>query len=152
MATYKLKRKSFTFYDETDNLKRMKDSDILAQQKRPTSDNSGALRSAAYGGTMGLAIGGLAGTVTGGMAMGKQGAKATSSILSGMGRGLKGGARLGLGMGAVIGIANHMRKNKSQLDENRQYNRRLEYAQRQARRRERADWKTNMTQRDGYSY
>lgn len=152
MAMYKFKRKSFTFYDETDNLKRMKDSDILAQQKRPTSDNAGALRSAAYGGTMGLTIGGLAGTALGGMAMGQQGSRATSSILSGMGRGLKSGAKWGFAAGTVMGIANHMRKNKSQLEENRQYNRRLEYAQRQAKRRERADWKTNMTQRDGYSY
>ena len=32
------------------------------------------------------------------------------------------------------------------------YNDRLEYAQRQARRREKKDWKENMTQREGYTY
>ena len=36
--------------------------------------------------------------------------------------------------------------------ENKFYNNRLEYAQRQALRREHADWKANMTQREGYSY
>ena len=34
MARYIMKRKSFTKWDETDNLKRMKDSDILAEQKK----------------------------------------------------------------------------------------------------------------------
>ena len=43
------------------------------------------------------------------------------------------------------------RRSKEQAD-NEFYNRRLEYAQRQAKRREKADWKSNMTQRDGYSY
>ena len=34
MARYILKRKSFTKWDDTDNLKRMKDSDILAEEKK----------------------------------------------------------------------------------------------------------------------
>ena len=32
MAVYKLKRKNYTVWDDTDNLKRMKDADILAEK------------------------------------------------------------------------------------------------------------------------
>jgi hypothetical protein len=43
-------------------------------------------------------------------------------------------------------------KRSQEKAENSWYNDRLEYAQRQARRREKKDWKANMTERDGYSY
>lgn len=153
MATiYKLRRKNFTLYDETDSLKRMKDSDILAQTKRKTSDPKAAMRSAGYGALTGMGIGAGIGTALGGLATGSLGKRATTSIISGMGRGLGTGLKWGGFAGMGIGVYNHIRKNKDQYNENRQYNQRLEYAQRQAKRRERADWKINMTQRDGYSY
>ena len=54
--------------------------------------------------------------------------------------------------GAVLGAGIGYLKNRKEAKENRFYNQRLEYAQRQAIRREKKDWKTNMTQREGYSY
>ena len=121
-----LLRKTFTQWDATDNLKRMKDADILAESKKPTSN---------YGG-IGSAVGaGLA-------------AKNGTSIMKGLSRGGKLGAITG-GLTAA-GIALH--KGKKQNEQNQFYNQRLEYAQQQALRRERKDWKQNMTQRDGYSY
>ena len=60
MARYILKRKSFTKWDDTDNLKRMKDSDILAEQKKKEPGYggvvSGSLGGAAVGGTVGLGM------------------------------------------------------------------------------------------------
>lgn len=133
MSSYILKRKIFTKYDETDNLKRMKDSDILAEEKKKSPGYGSVLRDAALGATAGAALGGIIGT---------------SKKGSTFGGGAKKGAILG---GLIMGAAGLRKKNKE--DEERDfYNRRLEYAQRHAKRRERMDWKANMTQRDGYSY
>ena len=132
MNKYILKRKTFTKYDETDNLKRMKDSDILAEEKKKSPGYKSVLRDAALGVAGGAVLGGALGLRKGGNFR----------------RGLKTGAVLG---GLAMGAAGLRKKNKE--DEERDfYNRRLEYAQRHARRRERIDWKANMTQRDGYSY
>ena len=54
--------------------------------------------------------------------------------------------------GALIGAGIAYSKGRKQAEENEFYNKRLQYAQKQALRREKKDWKTNMTQRDGYSY
>ena len=133
MSSYILKRKTFTKYDETDNLKRMKDSDILAEEKKRSPGYQSVLRDAALGAAAGAALGGGIGMAN------KNGT---------FKNGAKYGAILG---GLVMGAAGLRKKNKD--DEEREfYNKRLEYAQRHARRRERIDWKSNMTQRDGYSY
>lgn len=134
-----IKRKLFTKYDDTDNLKRMKDSDILAEKPKqaPGYGNvaGAALGGAAVGGTVG-ALGGAFRKNTG------------KSLLGRMGK----GGKTGMIIGGVLsgGMALHNRN--KQASENEWYNNRLNYAQRQARRREKKDWKTNMTQRDGYSY
>ena len=142
-TTFKLKR--FTKYDETDNLKRMKDSDILAEKKKTApgygSVISNGLGSAIAGGAAGLGAGAITGLATGkGARLATAGTKA---------------ARYGK-VGALIGggllAANALRKRNKEAADNQFYNNRLEYAQRQAQRRERKDWKANMTQRDGYSY
>lgn len=140
MAIYKLKRKSFTKYDDTDNLKRMKDSDILAEKKK-TPGVTGAHMAAA--GLAGGLVGGATGSVIG----------ATRKSAKGMRLAKAGkGGKLGLLVGAGVGLAAMSSQRNKQKAENSWYNDRLEYAQRQAMRREKADWKANMTQRDGYSY
>jgi hypothetical protein len=144
MAKYILKRKSFTKWDETDNLKRMKDSDILAEQKKKQpgygSVMSGSLGGAAVGGIAGAAAGGLSG-------LGKKGAR----IATAGARASKLG-KLGAVGGALLVGGKALKDRNDQAQDNNFYNKRLAYAQRQAVRREKKDWKSNMTQRDGYSY
>lgn len=143
MATYILRRKNFSRWDETDNLKRMKDSDILAEKKRKTSFLAPTLRSA----TTGAAILGATGSVLGAVA-----GKGTGNWASRRLNGFAGGAKTGAILGAVGGGLYAQAQRKKEAEDNAFYNKRLAYAQKQAKRREKADWKTNMTQRDGYSY
>ena len=144
MARYILKRKSFTKWDDTDNLKRMKDSDILAEQKKkqPGYENvvSGSLGGATVGGVAGAAAG-LASS------LGKKGARVATAGA----RASKLG-KLGAVGGALLMGGKALKDRNDQAQENNFYNKRLAYAQRQAVRREKKDWKSNMTQRDGYSY
>ena len=143
MGTIYLKRKLYTQWDETDNLKRMKDSDILAEKKK-TGPGYGSVLSSTAGGA-------LAGATIGATALGiKHGIKNKSfeGALKGLKRGGKWGAIIG---GAALAAGALKRKNKADK-ENKFYNDRLEYAQRQALRREHADWSSNMLQREGYSY
>ena len=135
-----IRRKLFTKYDDTDNLKRMKDSDILAEKPKQ-APGYGSVATGALGGA---ALGATVGSVAGAFRKGKAG----NSLLTRMGKGGKTGLILG-GL-AAGGMALHNRN--KQAKENEWYNNRLNFAQRQARRREKKDWKTNMTQRDGYSY
>jgi len=143
MGTFILKRKLYTVYDETDALKRMKDSDILAQQQKQAPGYGDVARTT------------LTGVVAGGAALG--GAGAIKNTLggggfSGMAKGFKSGGKMGAVLGGVGAAAYALHNRNKQLEDNSFYNRRLDYAQKQARRRERIDWKNNMTQRDGYSY
>lgn len=130
----KFRQKIYTQWDQTDQLKQMKDADILAEKKRSnTSMNLGTIKNTA----MGAGTGALVGGVIGGLKKGGT---------------FRGGAKKGaLLAGAATGIAS-MIGNREQKKENEFYNSRLEYAQRQALRREKKDWKNNMTGRDGYTY
>ena len=111
----------------------MKDSDILAEEKKKSPGYRSVLRDAALGAATGAALGGGIGMAS------KKGT-------------FKGGAKYGAILGGlVMGAAGLKKKNKEE-EEKEFYNKRLEYAQRHAKRRERIDWKSNMTQRDGYSY
>jgi len=144
MARYILKRKSFTKWDDTDNLKRMKDSDILAEQKKkqPGYENvvSGSLGGATVGGVAGAAAGLASGLAKKGARVATAGARASKL------------GKLGAVGGALLMGGKALKDRNDQAQENNFYNKRLAYAQRQAVRREKKDWKSNMTQRDGYSY
>lgn len=120
-------------YDETDRLKRMKDSDILAEQRRKNPSR-----------IVGAAKGGVGGTLVG-ATLGAIGGIKSGNFVKGMKTGAKIGGTIGTVGGATF-IGNQQRT------ENNFYNDRLEYAKRQALRREKQDWKTNMTQREGYTY
>lgn len=133
MGKFILKRKTYSRYDETDNLKRMNDADILAEKKKENPGYRNVITKVATG----AGIGALAGAAIGGL---KKGGSMT--------RGLKTGAALG-GIAMGIGALNKRSKEQDDVDF---YNRRLSYAQRQAKRREAKDWKANMTQREGYSF
>lgn len=63
------KEKQYTRWDDTDALKRMRDSDILAERKKSGTlgDTAGKMgMGAALGGTVGSVIGGVAGLKRGG--------------------------------------------------------------------------------------
>lgn len=139
MTIYRLKR--FTKWDETDRLKGMKDSDILAERKKGSAASTvGNMASGAITGAVGgTVLGGTAGLIAG---------KGFKGKLAGAGRVGKTAAVGGALLGAGIGYMKSRKENK----ENQFYNQRLDYAKRQALRREKKDWKTNMTQREGYSY
>lgn len=142
MVIVRLKRKTYTVYDDTDNLKRMKDSDIIAEKPKSPSITPGAVvGSAATGLATGFGTGALVGAFTKNKVPG-------SSFLSKMKRGGMKGAVAGGLLAGGIALSNRNKQKK----ENQFYNDRLEYAKRQALRREKADWKQNMTQREGYSY
>lgn len=145
---YILRRKLYTLYDDTDSLKRMKDSDILAEEKRKNPGFGGPLLATATGAGIGAGVGAAA---LGGLkAWGTRGTK--NSALEAAKKGLKSGGKVGALVGGTIAGLSALNKRRGQVTENNAYNKRLGYAQNQAMRRERADWKSNMTQRDGYSY
>ena len=144
MARYILKRKSFTKWDDTDNLKRMKDSDILAEQKKEAPGYGNVASKSVGGAITGAAALGTAGAASGLL---KKGAR-----LATVGSRLKTGATLGAIGGALYLGGKALNKREAQSKETQFYNKRLKYAQKQAMRREKKDWKANMTQRDGYSY
>lgn len=143
-----LKRKMYTQWDETDNLKRMKDADILAEKKKQTT-NYGSIATNAAGAAVAAGTGGA---IYGAFKGGQAGKAAGTGILNGMKSGMGKYGKTGLAAGAVLGAGYAYAKSRKQAKENEFYNKRLAYAQKQALRREKKDWKTNMTQRDGYSY
>lgn len=143
MGTFILKRKTYSVYDETDSLKRMKDSDILAQQKKQAPGFGNVAQSAAGGAVAGAAALGVG--------------KAISNTMNGGGfkgawNGFKSGGKMGAVLGGIGAGMYALHKRNQQVENNSFYNNRLEYAQKQAKRREKIDWRNNMTQRDGYSY
>lgn len=133
------KEKTYTRWDDTDQLKKMRDSDILAERKK-----SGTLGNTAAKMGLGTVAGGVLGSVAGGVL----GARSGKGIVSGMKKGAVAGSLIG---GATVGTAAAIGNSGKQAEINH-YNNRLAYAQRQAARRERADWKGNMTGREGYTY
>lgn len=120
----KFRLKNFTKWDETDSIKQMKDSDILAEPKK---NNSSINYRVAKHGLLGAATGGLVGA-------------------------LKGNAKTGAILGGLGGLALGNLKTSKEKEENKFYNDRLRYAKTMALRREKKDWKLNQTGREGYTY
>lgn len=134
-----IKRKLYSKYDETDEIKRMKDSDILDAQEKKLDRSERTTRTLKNTGKKAL-IGGIAGGVLG--LLGKN--RSTDKALR--------YAKWGAGIGAATGLIQSARTNNQETEDNEFYNDRLRYAKKHARRRERTDWRNNMTQREGYSY
>lgn len=130
-----LRQKVYTKYNETDQLKKMKDSDILAEKKKKQGYGR-AVTSGLNGAALGAGIGAAAGKL----------------FKKKLGFGAGKGAAIGAAAGATLGAAANLAAGSKKRKKNREYNDRLEYAQRQARRRESADWKSNNTTREGYTY
>jgi hypothetical protein len=122
----------------------MKDSDILAEQKKKQPGYGSVVSGSLGGATVGGVAGAAAGLASG---LGKKGAR----IATAGARASKLG-KLGAVGGALLVGGKALKDRNDQAQDNNFYNKRLAYAQRQAVRREKKDWKSNMTQRDGYSY
>ena len=144
-------RKTFTKWDQTDNIKRMKDSDILAEKERSAYNLGDAASSAVTGALVGGTLAaGLGGTINTGRVITKGITK--PGVLAEAGKSVMRYGKRGAMIGGAVGLGHYFLKNKDKAEENRFYNRRLRYAKEQAERREARDWRTNNTQRDGYSY
>lgn len=145
-----IRQKNYTRYDDTDSLKRMNDADILAEKKKNAPGFGSVLGTTATGTLAGATVGGL--TYSGAKVAGGLAGGAKFGAFKGFGKNLARGGKWGaLIGGTAAGLSALHNRNKAAGDVNF-YNDRLEYAQRQARRREKKDWKTNMTTREGYSY
>lgn len=145
-----IKRKLFTKFDETDRLKEMRDSDILAERKKKTGGWGNVVGNTIAGaGIGGAASAALGAGVVGGMAIRNRSA-------AGLGKNLLNASKkagiAGAVAGGVLAGGLALRKRNKKARDNKFYNDRLEYAQRQAQRRERKNWKNTMTQREDYTY
>lgn len=134
-----IKRKLYSKYDDTDEIKRMKDSDILDAQEKKLNRLERIIRTLKNTGNKAI-IGGVAGGAL--SLIGKN--KSLDKTLR--------HAKLGAGIGAAGGLIQSVRVNNKEAEDTEFYNDRLRYAKKHARRRERSDWRNNMTQREGYSY
>lgn len=145
--------KSFTKYDDTDNLKRMKDSDILAEKEKEVPGySSSVLPKAVAGAAIGATALGAANSLRRGLGKGYGSLRGGQTGWAAAGKGLKHGAIGGALIGATLLGASAAKKRSQERKDAEFYNDRLRYAQTQAKRREKVDWKQNMTQREGYSF
>lgn len=147
----KFRQKIYTRYDMTDRLKQMRDSDILAEKEKEKISAREAAGGVSVGQATlgGAAIGGLAAAANNYMKGGKGWFKGRGAM---KGAAIAGG--VALGYNALKGMTSGNKKKEAE-EYNKDvdfYNRRLREAQKQARRREAADWKNNMTNREGYTY
>lgn len=146
-----IKRKLFTKYDETDSLKRMKDSDILAAKPKdiPTPSSTGLGVSTMAGALVGTGIGAGVGSVS---KIANFRGNSTVIPKIGIKKAGKYGALIGAGYGAYRSLTSPKRNGGETVEDVEFYNRRLREAQKWAKRREKLDWKNNITNREGYSY
>jgi len=149
---YEYAQKEFTKWDETDNLKRAKDSDILAEEEKKKPGVGGIVSAGVAGGVTGAAAG--AGAHVTSKIIRKHGKGEAKNIASKIAkRGGKKNVLLAAGLGAATLAAGATNKRHKEVEEVNHYNKRLRYAKRQALRREGKDWRNNMTNgREEYSY
>jgi hypothetical protein len=152
MGTFRVKRKLYTVgdlipgyqntggtgavtnYDRFNSMRNMSDADILAEKKRKNPVGAGEMATTTLaGGAIGAAFGG---------------AKNAFSKDGKIGRGAK---RWGIAGAIGAGVYSAGKHINAQKEVN-EYNDRLDHAQRQAGRRERADWYRNQLGRANYTY
>lgn len=160
---FKIKRKTFSGngihsgysrttnnydYSESDNLKKMKDSDILQEDEIREPGFGKVTRGAVNAGLVGGAVGGVLSLGNLARRWDNLDEAARSSHFKRAGK----WAALGAAGTALYGAYKGSQERQKDVDRARKYNNRLRYAQRRAAKREREDFKANMNQRDGYSY
>ena len=139
-----LRSKNFTKWDETDNLKRAKDSDILAEEEKKKPGVGRIVSAAGAGAITGAGIGTvghLAARITKRLGKGETKRLAEKLVKRGGKKNIKLAAELGAAA-LALGATN---KRQKEVEEINHYNERLRYAKKQAQRREKKDWANNMT-------
>jgi hypothetical protein len=119
-------------YDLTDQYKGMKDSDLLAEKKK---SNAGTYVRSGKTGVIGAALGGALGAAAG---------LRSGNVVK--------GAKAGAAIGGTLGVAGGMAATHKERGNNRFDNRRLNHIQYQAKRREGKDWRSQTSNREGYTY
>jgi len=132
----KTRQRLFTKYDDTDDLKRMTDADILATPKQITHTASRSLNA------------GLGGSVIGALLASILSAKKNGFDLNKLGDSAKKGAIIG----SLVGLGKGVLDTRKEREDADWFNRRLRYAKYQARRREAKDWRENIGGRERYTY
>ena len=132
--------KTFSKYDETDRIKKMKDSDILAEEYRETPKVG--LKEAFRDVATGAIAGGLLGKVN----------ELTGNRLGLSSTDWRDLGRKGALLGGVYTVGKDLYRKYKYGEEVDFYNKRLRQAKKNARRREKSDWLNNTLNRESYTY
>lgn len=132
--------KTFSKYDETDRLKKMKDSDILEENFKETPGVS--LKEAARNVLTGALVGGTVGKIN----------ELTGNKLNLSDTDWKNTLKKGAVAGGIYAIGKDLYRKSAEGDEVDFYNKRLRQAKKNAKRREKSDWINNTLNREGYTY
>lgn len=132
--------KTFSKYDETDRLKRMKDSDILAEEYKKTPGVS--LKEVTRDLVSGAVLGGAVGKIN----------EMTGNKLGLSDTDWRSTAKHGAIAAGVYDVLKDTYRKHKDGDEVDYYNKRLRKAKKNAKRREKSDWINNTLNREGYTY
>ncbi len=135
-----IRYKTFSKYDSTDRLKKMKDSDILEEEYKKTPGVS--LKEVTKDLLTGAVIGAGLGKIN----------KLTGNRVSSFGTDWRETAKHGILAAAAYDLAKDLHRKHKEGEEVEFYNKRLRQAKKNAKRREKSDWLNNTYNRDGYTY
>ena len=136
-----LRFKTFSKYDETDRIKRMKDSDILDEEYK--KDPGVSLKEVSRDLATGAIIGGV---------LGKANQISGGRLGSSISTDRRKSARNGVIIAGAYDVLKDIYRKHKHGDEVDFYNKRLRQAKKNARRREKSDWLNNTLNREGYTY
>ena len=132
--------KTFSKYDETDRIKRMKDSDILAEdyKKTPGVSTKEVSRDLLAGAILGAVVGKVN--------------KLSGNKLNLSSTDWRDSAKKGILAAGAYDVLKDMYRKHKDGDKVEFYNKRLKQAKKNAKRREESDWLNNTLNREGYTY
>lgn len=135
-----IRYKTFSKYDSTDRIKKMKDSDILAEDYKKTPGVS--VKEVSRDLISGAVIGALAGKIN----------ELSGNKIKGLGTDWRESARKGILAAGAYDLAKDIYRKHRDGEKVEFYNKRLREAKKNAKRREESDWKNNTLNREGYTY
>lgn len=135
-----IRYKTFSKYDSTDRIKKMKDSDILAEEYKKTPGVT------AKEVTKDLVSGAVLGALLG------KANEISGNKIKGLGTDWRKTARKGILAAGAYDLAKDLYRKHRDGEKVEFYNKRLRQAKKNAKRREESDWLNNTLNRDGYTY